>query len=60
MKYKTEYFFCSSNLVKNIDEIQEIDKCIKAIQWKEQFLIRTDNKLYEHQTAYNKAFDIEF
>jgi len=37
LKLKTEYFFCSPKLLKNVEEIEEIYKCINNIKWKEEF-----------------------
>ncbi len=60
MKHKKEYFFCSKKLLNNVDEIKEIETCIDNIKWVDEFSIEIKNKYYEHQTAYNKAFEIEF
>lgn len=60
MKFKTEYFFCSEKLLRNIDEIKEIYDCISNIEWKPNFSIEIGDKKYNHQSAYNKAFEIEF
>lgn len=60
MKYIKEYFFCSPKLLNNIDEIKEIEACISNIMWQSHFQISIGEKTLEHQTAYNKAFEIEF
>ena len=60
MKFKTEHFFCSPRLLRNVDEIAEIHSCIEAIQWKPEFNLEIDGKVYKHQAAYNKAFGLEF
>ena len=60
MKFKTEYFCCSPRLLKSIDEINEIYTCIYAVKWKKEFSIKKNDIIYHHQSAYNKAFEIEF
>ena len=60
MKYMVEYLFCSPKLLTNIDEIKEIESCIDTVQWADEFRITSNGRSYEHQSAYNKAFDIEF
>jgi hypothetical protein len=60
MKFKKSYFFCSERLLMNVEEVNEIFSCIESIQWKPEFEIDFSGSSYQHQTAYNKAFDIEF
>lgn len=60
MKYKSEYFFCSPKLLKNITEIKEIYDCIENIKWDKNFSINIEGNEYINQTAYNKAFEVEF
>ena len=60
MKTQKDYFFCSPKLLQNIEQLKEIDACLLAVQWKEDFHLQVGNKKYSHQTAYNKAFNIEF
>lgn len=60
MKYKDAYFYCSPRLLSNIDEIQEIKQCIDNVKWQEEFRIESNGSIYEHQSAYNKAFEKEF
>ncbi|WP_462273035.1 BglII/BstYI family type II restriction endonuclease [Methanohalophilus sp.] len=60
MKFKEEYFFCSPKLLQNVDEVHEIFRCIDAVKWEPDFEIEYKNNTYQHQTAYNKAFEIEF
>jgi len=60
MKFNQEYFFCSPRLLQNVDEIQEIYSCILLIEWKPEFKIEIKGKIYKHQVAYNKAFELEF
>ena len=60
MKYKTDYFFCSPKLLQNVEEIQEIFSCVDNVKWREEFRIEAGGKEYLHQSAYNKAFEIEF
>lgn len=60
MNFLREYFFCSPKLLKNVDELDEIEEIIHSIKWSEHFTIQKNNKIYEHQKGYNLAFDIEF
>lgn len=60
MKHKSEYFFCSPRLLQNVDEIEEIHSCIEAVEWRPEFSLEINGKVYKHQTAYNKAFGQEF
>lgn len=60
MKTKQEYFFCRPRLLKNVEEINEIDVCIENVKWQKQFKIDINNQIFEHQSGYNKAFEIEF
>jgi hypothetical protein len=60
MKFKSEYFFCSPRLLQNVPEVGEISSCIHNVQWGPEFTAITNGKTYEHQTAYNKAFEKEF
>lgn len=60
MKFKEEYFFCSPRLLQNIPEIGEIHSCIDRVEWQPEFSIVVNGQKSEHQTAYNKAFNLEF
>ena len=60
MKTIKEYFFCSPRLLRNVDEISEIDTCIDNVKWKDNYSLTINSKKSEHQTAYNKAFETEF
>jgi len=60
MKTVKEYFFCSPRLLRNIDEIKEIDQCIDSVPWKSNFSIEIDGRVYKNQRGYNKAFELEF
>jgi len=60
MNFKTDYFFCSPRLLKNVDEIDELTKCLKNICWAEEFVLEVNGHEIKHQRAYNKAFEIEF
>jgi len=60
MKTLKEYFFCSPKLLRNIDEINEIDTVINNVKWVPDFQINIEGKNYTHQTGYNKAFEKEF
>ena len=60
MKTIKEYFFCSPKLLRNIDEIREIDDCLGKVAWKPEFSFRNNERELMHQRGYNKAFEIEF
>ncbi len=60
MDYRKEYFFCSPKLLKNVEEIDEIEACIYSVKWAEEFIYIEDGIEIKHQAAYNKAFDKEF
>jgi len=60
MKFKKEYFYCSPRLLQNVDEINEIDSCISIVKWEKELILNINSQTYEHQSAYNKAFEIEF
>ena len=60
MKFKTEYLFCSPRLLANIEEIKEIYACIDAVKWTGSFSVCHNEKTCDHQTAYNKALELEF
>jgi hypothetical protein len=60
MKFQKEYFYCSPRLLANIDEIKEIENSIYNVRWEGCFQLNIDGRTLEHQTAYNKAFEIEF
>ena len=60
MKFKSEYFFCSPRLLQNIPEVGEISSCIDNVKWEPEFKVIANGKTYEHQSAYNKAFEKEF
>ncbi len=57
MKTLTAYFNCGDRLLNNLkSEIGEIESVINEIEWASSFQYVENNKIYEHQSAYNKAF----
>ena len=61
MKYREKQYHCSDYLLKTFTtELTIIRSAISSIPWAESFNITVERKSYQHQTAYNKAFDIEF
>ena len=60
IKYIKEHLFCSPKRLPNINEIAEIATCIDAVKCAESFSLTHNEKSYDHQTAYNKALEIEF
>ena len=55
MKFKREYFCCSPKLLRNIDEIHEVEAAITDVAWKDHFSIEAEGHTYEHQSGYNRA-----
>jgi len=61
MKYKIEYLNCGDVLLNSLkSEIDEIKRVIQSIEWNPKFTFISSDKTFEHQTAYNKKFEIEF
>jgi len=60
MKFIKEYFYCSPKLLRNVDEIDEIESCIESVKWTADFSFVKGDYQHLNQTAYNKAFDSEF
>lgn len=60
MKYKKEYFFCSPKLLRNVDEMKEIDDCLSKVRWKKEFILHLNDKMYKYQAGYNKVLEVEF
>ncbi len=61
MKYREKYLHCGEYLLQSLKvEIAEISKIIKTIEWDRNFSLSYNSNQYEHQRAYNKAFEIEF
>ena len=44
MKFKREYFCCSPKLLRNIDEIHEVEAAITEVAWKDHFSIEAKAK----------------
>lgn len=61
MRFKTEHFFCSEQLLKAVPEVKEIQDVVGAIPWKPEFSEQNNSgEPIKHQAAYNKAFEREF
>ena len=60
MKTVKEYFFCSPKLLRNINEINEIDQCLDKVKWRPDFSLEIDGKKYDYRSGYNKALEVEF
>lgn len=60
MNFIKDYFYCSPKLLRNVEEIEEIESCIKSINWVDDFLYEANGSKYYHQSAYNKVLDAEF
>jgi len=63
MKTVTEFFHCGDHLKRTLSaDIAGVLAVLKNIQWAEHFRFRDENtdRVYEHQTGYNRAFSCEF
>lgn len=61
MKAEKTFFHCGDLLRETLaDEIGEIESILGGMKWTQSFQYEDDNQMYEHQTAYNKAFAAEF
>ncbi len=61
MKYKDKLLHCEKRLIDSLQvEITDITNVIEAVKWNESFSISLNNEIFDHQRAYNKAFEIEF
>ncbi len=60
MNFRNEYFLFNQRLLRNVNEINEIGKCIKTLQWKPEFSLEADGINYVYQAGYYKAFDLAF
>ena len=59
MKFKREYFCCSPKLLRNIDEIHEVEAAITEVAWKDHFSIEAKGQTYNYQSGYNWALAAE-
>jgi hypothetical protein len=61
VKFEVEFFHCGDQLKKTLAvEISEVETIVAAVKWAGSFQHVENSTAYEHQTAYNKAFTIEF
>ncbi len=61
MKAKTKYFHCGKQIQETLArEINEIELAVSKVQWTPSFRHIETGSTYEHQTAYNKAFAVQF
>ena len=62
MKHQITYLHCGEKLKKSLkDEIDEVVSVVDLIQLEEKFkFIKPNSEEIEHQSAYNKRFEIEF
>ena len=61
MKYKEKLLHSGKRLIDSLQaEITEVTNVLEAVKWKDSFSISLNNKNFDHQRAYNKAFEIEF
>jgi|TARA_B100002003_G_C13780362_1_gene386496 hypothetical protein len=61
VKHKAAYLHCGKRLRRSLEnEINEVLSVVGLIEWKETFRIAAQDSTPTHQTAYNKAFEIEF
>jgi hypothetical protein len=61
MKANIAYFHCGDQLRETLaGEIEEVKSVITAVKWADAFRYSRNGSEYEHQSAYNKAFAVEF
>jgi hypothetical protein len=61
MKTVIEFFHCGEQLQSTLlKEIEEVKSVVRGVEWAPTFVYRNNAKVYENQTAYNKAFDEQF
>jgi hypothetical protein len=61
VKHIEKKYHCSESLLQTFaPQLEEIRSAISSIAWQKEFDLSVDGKFYTHQSAYNKAFDIEF
>ncbi len=62
MNHQITYLHCGEKLKESLkDEIDEVLSVVDLIQWEEKFkFIKPNSEEIEHQSAYNKRFEIEF
>ena len=61
MKYLTEYLHCGDGLKESFSvELDEIFNVISSLQWQSHFTVTDKGKKYDHQRAYNRAFNNAF
>jgi len=61
MKAQTAYFHCGNQLKKTFASgIFEIESIISSIKWTKEYRNNENGVIFEHQTAYNKAFTDSF
>jgi hypothetical protein len=61
MKADIAYFHCGDQLRKTLAvEIGEAMSIVAAIKWADAFQYSESGSKYEHQSAYNRAFAVEF
>ncbi|MEA3327546.1 MAG: BglII/BstYI family type II restriction endonuclease [Chloroflexota bacterium] len=57
MKFRKSFFHCGEYLRQTLStEISEIEEIIGSIAWEPTFNFKTNEKVYQYQTGYNKAF----
>ena len=55
MKFKREHFCCSPRLLREIEEIREVEAAIGEVVWTDHFTVEVNGRTYEHQSGYNRA-----
>jgi hypothetical protein len=61
MEFKKTYFHCGKNLLKSLQEnINQIENIIHKLVWSPSFEFVAKEKIYKHQTGYNKYFSHQF
>ena len=61
MKYITKKLHCSNPLLKSFKtEIDELTAVLSEQIWNPEYTVKKENKVLNHQTAYNKSFSMAF
>ena len=55
IKFKREHFCCSPKLLREIEEIREVEAAIGEVVWTDHFTVEVNGRTYEHQSGYNRA-----
>lgn len=61
MKYIEKMFHCNETDIASVsEEVTEIRSIVDGLHWSPDYCFSMNGKTWQHQTAYNKAFDEAF